>query len=249
MVILMGLDLGQAADFTAFSIIEYSRDPRRFLIRHLQRYPLGTPYPEIVDKSVAVRSKLRGGTFCIDATGVGAPILDLFYGRGLTPVAITITGGDLAKSKAEIEAEAKKRQGLFYIPPLRDRMSWHVPKRDLVGALMVAFQNHELKISSQLPDAKTLIDELLNFRMKINLKTGHDSYEAWREGAHDDLVLAVALPVWYATKILGKGTGKVSESSMTGQHLPPVPEVMEQQKDIWGRSQGFSISDIPGLDG
>jgi|GEM_PF-1017644 hypothetical protein len=23
---------------------------------------------------------------------------------------------------------------------------------------------------------------------KVNIATGHDSYEAWREGAHDDLV-------------------------------------------------------------
>lgn len=38
--------------------------------------------------------------------------------------------------------------------------------------------------------------ELLNFRVKINLKTAHDFYEAWREGDHDDLVLAAALAAW-----------------------------------------------------
>ena len=31
-------------------------------------------------------------------------------------------------------------------------------------------------------------------------ETGKDSYGAWREGAHDDLVLAVALAVWKAKK-------------------------------------------------
>jgi hypothetical protein len=40
--------------------------------------------------------------------------------------------------------------------------------------------------------------ELLNFRVKINLASGHDSYEAWREGDHDDLVLAAAMAVWSA---------------------------------------------------
>lgn len=34
--------------------------------------------------------------------------------------------------------------------------------------------------------------------MKINLKTAHDSYEAWHEGVHDDLVLSVALASWTA---------------------------------------------------
>jgi hypothetical protein len=40
----------------------------------------------------------------------------------------------------------------------------------------------------------------LNFKLKINITTGHDSYEAWREGEHDDLVLAAALAVWAADK-------------------------------------------------
>jgi hypothetical protein len=42
--------------------------------------------------------------------------------------------------------------------------------------------------------------ELLNFRVTINLATGYDRYEAWREGDHDDLVLAAALAVWSARK-------------------------------------------------
>ena len=36
--------------------------------------------------------------------------------------------------------------------------------------------------------------------MKINVATGHDSYEAWREGDHDDLVLSLALAVWYGQR-------------------------------------------------
>ncbi|HEX9411918.1 MAG TPA: hypothetical protein VF916_00300 [Ktedonobacterales bacterium] len=43
---------------------------------------------------------------------------------------------------------------------------------------------------------------MLNFKAKISAG-GHDSYEAgaasdWREGAHDDLVIGVTLPCWYA---------------------------------------------------
>jgi len=40
----------------------------------------------------------------------------------------------------------------------------------------------------------------LSFKVKINLKTAHDSYEAWREGQHDDLVLFVALAAWFAER-------------------------------------------------
>ena len=46
--------------------------------------------------------------------------------------------------------------------------------------------------------------ELAQFKVKINISTGHDSYEAWREGDHDDLVLAVALACWYGVKRRGK---------------------------------------------
>jgi len=61
----------------------------------------------------------------------------------------------------------------------------------------VLFQAGRLKVAAELPAARLLVEELLNFRVKINVKTAHDSYEAWREGVHDDLVLAVALACWY----------------------------------------------------
>jgi len=47
-----------------------------------------------------------------------------------------------------------------------------------------------------LADAETLKKELLNVRVKIYIATPHDSYEVWREGDHDDLVLSVALACW-----------------------------------------------------
>ena len=49
-----------------------------------------------------------------------------------------------------------------------------------------------------------LVKELLNFRVKINISTAHDSYEAWREGDHDDLVLSVALSCWAGERFLRK---------------------------------------------
>ena len=33
---------------------------------------------------------------------------------------------------------------------------------------------------------------------------GHDSYGAWREKAHDDLVLAVAMAVWVGEHAAGR---------------------------------------------
>jgi hypothetical protein len=45
--------------------------------------------------------------------------------------------------------------------------------------------------------AEVLKRELLSFRVKLDPRTAHDSYEHWREQDHDDLVLAVACAAWY----------------------------------------------------
>ena len=58
-----GLDLGTAGEFTALAVLECpvvtAQDPPANLrptyeLRHLQRFPLGTPYPEIVDSVVGL---------------------------------------------------------------------------------------------------------------------------------------------------------------------------------------------------
>jgi hypothetical protein len=72
-----------------------------------------------------------------------------------------------------------------------------VPKRDLVGVLQVLLQTERLKVSRKLALGPILQQEMLNFRVKIDSITAHDSYAAWREGQHDDLVLSVSLAAWW----------------------------------------------------
>ena len=185
----LGLDLGQSADFSALAILErQKRESASFEAvyhcRHLQRWPLRTSYPAIV----ADTARVIGGNeleapsrpvLVVDATGVGAPVVDLFkrarMSAKLEP--IQITGGD----------SVTREHGLT-----------RVPKRDLVSVTQVALQTGRLKIAADLPEAATLTRELESFQVKINLDTAHDSYGAWREGAHDDLVLAVCLALWIA---------------------------------------------------
>ena len=203
----IGLDLGQAADYSALAVLEriipqapapasYGthelwRDgqpiapprtplPPVYHGRHLERFPLGTPYPKIIEGVTArlATPALQGATLILDATGVGRPVVDMFRAAGLKPVPVTITGG---------EAVTRTDDGY-----------WHVPKRDLVGAVQVLLQSARLKFAAELPLVQTLTQELLNFKVKISAQTAHDSYGSWRENEHDDLVLAVALAAWYA---------------------------------------------------
>jgi hypothetical protein len=68
-----------------------------------------------------------------------------------------------------------------------------------VGCLQVLLQTGRLKIASALPEAELLVKELLAFQVKIT-SHAHDSYGAWREGTHDDLVLALAIATWYGSQ-------------------------------------------------
>ncbi len=156
--------------------------------RYLHRWPLRTPYPQIV---ADVSTRLNSEPLCArprpwlatDNTGVGAPVTDLLrveeqagnLRAQLEP--IQITGGDTVSYDSGLT---------------------RVPKRDLVSVTQVALQTGKLKIAPTLPLADTLVRELQNFKVKINLETAHDSYGAWREGEHDDLVLALALSLWIA---------------------------------------------------
>ena len=70
-----------------------------------------------------------------------------------------------------------------------------VPKRDLVGVVQVLLQTARLKFAAELPETATLVRKLQNFQVKIT-EAAHGTYGAWREGAHDDLVLALALAAW-----------------------------------------------------
>jgi hypothetical protein len=200
---IAGLDLGQSQDFTALAILERldgalqngKRQPAAYHLRHLERPRLGTPYPAIVArvKVLLDTPPLRGNaTLVVDATGVGAPVIDLLRQAGLRPVAVTITGGDTVS---------------------QDANGFRVPKRDLVSALLVLFQSGRLKIAEGIPDAATLVQELLAFRVKIDPQTAHDSYAAWREGAHDDLVLAAALAAWYGERFPAFGFAEIGEQA------------------------------------
>jgi len=127
------------------------------------------------------REMHQGGkqpTLAVDAPGLGAPGVDLFKAERMaaTLEPIQITGG----------SDVTNEHGVT-----------RVPKRDLVSTAQVALQNDRLKIVPTLPDAQTLTRELQNFQVKIN-DNAHDTYGAWQEGTHDDLLFAVMLPLWCA---------------------------------------------------
>ena len=155
-----------------------------FAVRHLERWR-GIPYPEVVSRVRKLAERLRTGgawpALVVDATGVGAAVVDVIRG-GRLPVQlipVSIHGGEKVT---------------------KDGDTHRVPKRDLVGIVAALLESDRLRIAPALELARVLVAELRNFRVKIDPATAHDSYAAWRDGDHDDLVLSVALAAWWAEK-------------------------------------------------
>ncbi len=214
---VVGVDLGQTNDYTALCVTERAyvpvgrlvdgsyRDHRagrtvraarqpvgvEYRVRHLERPPLGTPYPDVVERVIEVCKAVGGKpALCVDQTGVGRPVVDALRrrlveegkstGLKVALIPVTITGGD----------------AMSRVPD-----GYRVPKRDLVSSALVAMQNGTLKIAEALALRDVLTKELLNFKVRISISSAHDSYEAWREGDHDDLVLALSLTTWLADRM------------------------------------------------
>jgi hypothetical protein len=187
---VFGLDLGQAQDYSALAMLEQTREGEdtqaRYDVVHLHRWPLNTPYPKVV-ADVAAMAGAPGVTdacIAIDGTGVGRPIVDLFIQANLKVSVrpVLITAGNAVKY-----AEGG------YI---------HVSKIILVGVLRSLSDRKLLRFAKGLALAKTTEKELANFKVKVTLAGNEGFAGDWREGQHDDLVLATAIAAWVGENCL-----------------------------------------------
>ena len=123
---VIGLDLGQVQDHSAIAVVEKTfpvdsttdiPQPAVYAVRHLERLPLGTPYPKVAARLVELfdRQPLAGGTLVVDETGLGRPVVDLLRTLPIKATfrPLTITSG----SRARLDATGR----------------WRVPKRMLVA--------------------------------------------------------------------------------------------------------------------
>ena len=184
-MIVVGVDLGKASDFTALAVAR--RREKSWEVPHLERLPLGTSYVDAVAHVAALvtRPEVEGAYLVVDQTGVGAAVCDLLRARlpqdnrnRLRP--ITLTSGT---------------------KPTNDgREGYNVPKRDVVGVLQVLLESKRLSIARELPLADTLVREMLSFQTKITT-SAKETFGAWREGQHDDLVLALGIGLWLGENV------------------------------------------------
>jgi hypothetical protein len=186
MRITIGVDIGQKRDPTAIAVAEVDRRQRpdgredtHFLIRHLDRLPLGTAYPAVVERVAGVaraawRRSREGLIVYVDATGVGQPVVDLLQQSQLPGrlLAVYFTHGD---RRAADHREVK------------------LGKAFLVSRLQALLQTHRIHLP-KIPEAEVLARELLDFEIRVD-EDARDRYGAFKVGTHDDLVTALGLAV------------------------------------------------------
>ena len=158
-MVFVGVDLGQKESHTAMVVLERMEEistdyadilrgmgpKKRYVVRQAERVALGTPYPEVVMRvkrmveQVMVR---RSCALVVDASGVGAPVLEMMQevrmGCRIHP--IVITSGQVATATS-------------------------VPRSELVTKLQMMAQRGELEIAEGCLHGEALVRELVHLQL------------------------------------------------------------------------------------
>jgi hypothetical protein len=196
MTIIISLDPAQLKDWSAVAVIDMKYVPFNPVGSKAARFEYdliamnrkqGLPYDQIVDwvvKTVNNPAFNKGEpcAFLLDSTGVGVAVKDMLKAKGIRPKAITITAGD-----------AYSRVGAEF----------HVGKARLIGKFLGAFDAGKVHVNPNMPIWSQVENEMLSFRAEMSAQ-GRVKMEA-QQGEHDDMLLALAMAVWYGEEILRGG--------------------------------------------
>lgn len=198
---LMGVDLGKRQDYSAAitierGLVEQDRDglpeswahqqqkiiaAARYDVIDIKRWDLGTDYLDVIPavrKALWHPQLLHKTTLVVDATGVGEAVIEVMERLKMDPNGVMLTAGTSSRLDADT--------GLY-----------HVAKQTLVTKIQLAFQGGRIKINPELELAGALEEELRKFTLKTT-QARNDTYEAFSEKDHDDMVIALAIAIWFA---------------------------------------------------
>ncbi len=197
--LFLGLDLGKRSDHSALADVYRGmrlgkdglpeRSPKgdnlyRYHCSKLHRWVKGTDYTQVIDD---IEERLKSDHYpdptrlVIDATGVGGGVVEMFANRAIPklqiiPVMIT-PGSTYGRIKV-----------------CRGLQGYSVAKYLIASTMQAVFQGRHIKIEKDDPHAKLLFKELMDFQVKLTT-AGNQQFEH-RDGAHDDIVLALAIVLW-----------------------------------------------------
>lgn len=192
---VVGVDIGQRVDPTAIAVVETRYDAQErgyYIVRFPKRFRLGLLYSDVAKRIARLDTKLREDaakegleawiSYILDATGVGQgpseQIVQALNAQSYADVyRCYLTGGINAIVDDEI-------------------MQIKLPKTQLVSSLVSVFDADRIELPAGSKEIDAMINELLNFEIRVS-DEGKDAFGAFKVGAHDDLVTALGLAVWF----------------------------------------------------
>lgn len=192
---VVGVDLGKVNDPAIFTACRRCADPESadgldhvLEIRVLHKADLGTNYNQVVDDLADLVNFIRTSekaAVCVgvDATGVGQAVLDTVRSNDVLKDCcwgITSTSGQNLRRNSMHPNDV------------------NVPKKDVVGAVLVALQNGRVRAHPTLPNLQELKEQLLQFHETKRSRV--TSFEGDGE-THDDFVMSLGNAAWLATYV------------------------------------------------
>ena len=195
MALRLGVRLGQRRETSALCLAEsevregkHRCEEAHFSVRHLERLPAGTAFPDLAERTATVVEKVskhseRTPRVYVDATGLGQPVIDLFksWVAQATVVAVFFTHGDRRVEESSNVIRLGKAYLVAQLQTLLQTGRLHLPRTD---------------------DSRILADDLLAYEIQI-VENANERYGAFKVGTRDDLVTALgmavhedALPTW-----------------------------------------------------
>lgn len=196
--VFINCDIGRLQDFTAISVVwvkyydrklvtggvaETNYDPRDvipvFEVPLLERFQ--GPYRQTLQRLEEIYNfpslYLEEREIVLDATGVGDAVLEMGMEMNMEITPVVITGGDNARVGDD---------------------RWYVPRKELIDALVVAYQSRRIRVSPDIDKKLTdqLTTEMNNLQIKRNPETARETYEAIMDAKHDDIAMSLSMGIW-----------------------------------------------------
>ena len=188
---IVGLDIAQAVDRTAYSIIldeavpYYDANGRQELSKRRREIVAAAQLPQmsytdlaIVTRNLMMDPAIAGRAYlAVDSSGVGRAFCDILNTKSVLHTRITMTAG-------ENESESKERGTTFN----------NVGRNRLLSVLNSAIHTRDLTIGN-FPARDLLKQELESFEAQVGT-TGRIRIEGGTSFGHGDLTVACALSLW-----------------------------------------------------
>ena len=188
---IVGLDIAQAVDRTAYSIIldeavpYYDANGRQELSKRRREIVAAAQLPQmsytdlaIVTRNLMMDPAIAGRAYlAVDSSGVGRAFCDILNTKSVLHTRITMTAG-------ENESETKERGTTFN----------NVGRNRLLSVLNSAIHTRDLTIGN-FPARDLLKQELESFEAQVGT-TGRIRIDGGTSFGHGDLTVACALSLW-----------------------------------------------------